>query len=246
MKKGLDKHIMNAKLGFIILALLSTRSFCSPASIEYVSRELEKLRNDVQVQINSLANSVNQVLVNVKQLPIVTHQIGEVFQGGMVFYVDGTKQHGLMVSLSELEGPMEWRNGEGGDRITNATAQGLGSGETNTRLIIAEQTVDAQDGTFAALKTSTYQIQADGKTTCPQQFKASVICYGGWYLPSSYELGLLHNNLKMKGLAHLLNEPYWSSSEYDTTQALAVDFSTGELRVQDKAIPAQVRAIRNF
>lgn len=245
MNKGLGNSIMKAKLGFILL-LLSARSFCSPASIEYVARELEKLRNDVQVQINSLVTSVNQVLVNVKQLPIVTHQVGEVFQGGMVFYVDGTKQHGLLVSLAELGEPIEWRNGEGGERITNAKAQGLGSGETNTRLIIAEQTVDAQDGDFAALRSSTYQILADGKKACPQKFNASIICYGGWYLPSAYELGLLHNNLKLNGLAHLLSEPYWSSSEYDTTQALAVDFSTGELRVQDKAIPAQVRAIRNF
>lgn len=48
-----------------------------------------------------------------------------------------------MVSLTDLipEG-IEWRNGDGGGKIINAKAQSLGSGEMNTRLIVAEQTID--------------------------------------------------------------------------------------------------------
>lgn len=219
--------------------------------------QLSTRMNTLIVQINSLetkttesdvntTNKIDDVQKQISELPIVTHQIGEIFQGGMVFYVDATQQHGLIVSLSELGEPIEWRNGEGGDRITNAQSYGLGAGEANTRLIISEQTVDEQTGSFAALVANNYQIAADGKSPCPATMSPILACYGGWYLPSAYELVLLHHALKQKGLSEFKNDSYWSSTEGDTTQALVVDFNTGESRIQDKASKAFVRAIHNF
>ena len=233
--------------------------------------ELYSKTNQLSIQMNTLSTRINTLIVQlnsletktaesdtntttkiddvqkqINELPIVTHQIGEIFQGGMVFYVDATEQHGLIVSLSELGDSIEWRNGEGGDRITNAQSYGLGAGEANTRLIISEQTIDEQAGRFAALVANNYQIAADGKSPCPATMSATLTCYGGWYLPSAYELMLLHHSLKQKGLSEFKNDVYWSSTEADTTQALVVDFNSGESRIQDKAAPAQVRAIRTF
>lgn len=254
---------LNHKSFLTSLMLLSSVTFASPASVEHVSIEIEKVRNEIRTSLNQLTANLNflisklsnadstiskqiETLENeIKELPIVRHQIGEIFQGGMVFYVDSTQQHGLAVSLVDLGEEVEWRNGEGGDRITNAKALGIGAGETNTRLIISEQTVDAQEGNFAALLTHNYQTKFDG-SKCSASFNASSLCYGGWYLPSVFELVLLHQNLKTQGLANIKNESYWSSSEFDTTQARVVDLGTGEPKIQDKSMKFLVRAVRNF
>ena len=195
--------------------------------------------NEASTTIN---NKIELVQNQVSDLPIVTHHIGEIFQGGVVFYVDKTQQHGLMVSLDDLGHGIEWRNGEGGDRTVNAKAQGLGAGETNTRLIIAQQTIDQQEGQFAALVAANYQILADGKSPCATTITADSACYGGWYLPSVYELMLLNTNLK----GQLSDTAYWSSTEASTTEAWLVDFRSGEAQISEKSTSAHVRAIHAF
>lgn len=239
-------------LGILAGVLCSTNAFSNgPASMDYVKESLNGLRNELIAQVSALNThlslNLEKVQNQVNELPIVTHRIGEVFQGGMVFFVDASQQHGLMVSLTDLgaEG-IEWRNGEGGDRTVNAKAQGLGAGETNTRLIVAEQTIDQQEGQFAALLAANYQIAADGYAPCATTMTASSVCYGGWYLPSAYELILLHTNLKNQGLGQLADAPYWSSTEASTTEAWLVDFNLGSAEVREKSTLAHVRAIHTF
>jgi Protein of unknown function (DUF1566) len=215
-------------ISFLALGLYSIHALSSPASTEYVKASIETLRNDLLTQI--------------KQLPIRTHRIGEVFQGGIIFYIDSSGQHGLIAAIEDLGATLEWRNGEGGDRIVNAKAHGLGSGEMNTRLIIAEQTIDQQEGQFAALAAANYQTLTNGKSPC----LAHSLCYGGWYLPSTDELLLIHQQLKQKGLGQFVDEYYWSSTEENATQAWLVDFSTGEPRLGEKSTVAHVRAIHAF
>ncbi|MBA2651649.1 MAG: DUF1566 domain-containing protein [Tatlockia sp.] len=224
----------------LITGVLSTQcAFSNQASTGYVDGAIANLRHELT---NKMDTRINELTRSVNQLPLVTHSIGEIFQGGIIFYVDESKQHGLMVSFNDLEPEVEWRNGEGGDRIVNARAQGLGAGETNTRLIISQQTIDGQEGQFAALNAANYQISADGKTPCLTPNTGESICYGGWYLPSLNELLLLHANLK-NGLS---NSRYWSSSEVSTNEAWLVDFSSGEALIQEKSTPASVRAIHAF
>lgn len=215
-------------------------------SVNQLTIQLNQTITQTQSQDSQANGRIDEVQQKIDALPIVTHQVGEIFQGGMVFYVDATQQHGLIVSLTDLGLPIEWRNGEGGDRVTNAQGQGFGSGETNTRLVISEQTIDQQDGDFAALRAANYAVLADGTTPCPATLTASQTCYGGWYLPSVYELVLLHSALKPLGLSALQDTPYWSSTELNTTQALSVDFLSGEFKVQDKAFASAVRAIHSF
>lgn len=214
------------------------------------TNELTIILNQLITQMNDknagATNKIEEVQKQVNELPIITHHIGEVFQGGMVFYIDGSQQHGLMVSLGDVGDAVEWRNGEGGDRITNAQTKGLGSGETNTRLIIAEQTIDQQEGQFAALAAANYQISSDGKSPCPITMNTTFACHGGWYLPSIYELVLLHSAVQHLGLSDLKEELYWSSTESDTTHAWLVDFASGESQIRDKATPAHIRAIHAF
>ncbi|QLZ70851.1 hypothetical protein FOLKNPGA_03670 (plasmid) [Legionella sp. PC1000] len=46
---------------------------------------------------------------------------------------------------------MSWQNGESGDKTTNALGNGVYAGLSNTHLIVSQQTIDDQDGRFAAL-----------------------------------------------------------------------------------------------
>lgn len=232
----------------MLASMLSANAIGNPASTEYVKSAIDGLRSELTTQIKTLKSGMGSVQKQVNELPIITHKIGEIFQGGMVFWVDGSLQHGLIVSLADLNGQegVEWRNGEGGDRTVNAQAKGLGAGAANTRLIIAQQTIDQQEGQFAALLASNYQISADGITPCPAMITATKACYGGWYLPSVYELVLLHTTLKSTDLGGLANDAYWSSTESNTTQAWLVDFSSGEPYVREKATPARIRSIRTF
>lgn len=247
----------------LILASVSSLFYsasllANPASKEYVDQSLAGLQtqiislNGTAAQLASALNDLSLKLTNrmeaiqnqVDSLPLITHKIGDIVEGGVVFWVDKTQQHGLVASLDDLN-LMEWRNGEAGDRMVNAEGRGLGAGKTNTHQIIAEQTPDDQEGQFAALATTTYQALADG-SPCPATLTAESTCYSGWYLPSLYELVLLHANLKANGLGSLKDAIYWSSTEASVTEAWLMNFSTGEPLVGEKSTPALVRAIHTF
>ncbi|HAT4390781.1 TPA: DUF1566 domain-containing protein [Legionella pneumophila] len=179
----------------------------------------------------------------------LTHYIGEEYNGGIIFWVDKTGQHGLIASKTDLnnnEG-IQWRNGESGNKVTNARADGIYAGESNTKLIIAQQTIDNQSGTFAALLAANYRVLGDGITPCPNPTTESPTCYGGWYLPSAYELTLLHNNLQRQGISTFAPDYYWSSTESSVGEAWLQNFSTGELMASGKASTlGHVRAVSRF
>lgn len=162
--------------------------------------------------------------------------------------IDETGQHGLIASkIDANEQGIQWRNGLSGNRVTNSRGDGIGSGETNTRLIIAQQTIDNQKGTFAALQAANFQILDDGMTPCKTPIASGAICHGGWYLPSAFELQLLFTNLHTHGLSSFAPEFYWSSTEADVANAWLINFSTGELIASNKASTVgRVRAIAHF
>ncbi|MDW9006504.1 DUF1566 domain-containing protein, partial [Legionella pneumophila] len=75
----------------------------------------------------------------------------------------------------------------------------------------------------------------------------SATCYGGWYLPSAYELTLLHNNLQRQGISTFAPDYYWSSTESSVGEAWLQNFSTGELMASGKASTlGHVRAVSRF
>lgn len=224
-KKGLLKHVLGITA---LTASLSNTAYCTQASIDYVKNAIDAFRGEVHSIISAL--------------PFVTPKLLDIYQGGIVFYVDESKQHGLVASLKDLneEPGIAWRNGEGGDRMTNAKARGLYGGETNTRLIVAGQTIDDQQGQFAALLASSLQVGADGLRPCIDLMTVESICYSGWYLPSIYELFLMQSQL------HLSGGLYWSSTEVNEAEALSMDFETGDIRSGEKSMLFKVRAIHAF
>lgn len=176
------------------------------------------------------------------------HHIGEEYHGGLVFYVDETGQHGLISSKIDVGGQgVQWRNGAAGNKVTNARGDGIAAGETNTRLIIAQQTIDNQNGVFAALTAAHFQVLEDGVTPCQTPIAPEGQCYGGWYLPSAFELQLLRNNIHQTNLSAFAPDFYWSSTEASVANAWLINFSTGELSANNKSNTiGRIRAVSRF
>ena len=149
------------------------------------------------------------------------HYIGESYGGGIVFWVDSSGQHGLIATTTN-QGLIQWYNGAYG--TTNAVRDGVYAGQYNTERIIATQTV----GSYAA------QICAN----CQEGG------YGDWYLPSKYELNLLY--LQKDIVGGFESGGYWSSTEYNSSNAWYQNFGSGYQDYGNKANTYYVRAIRAF
>ncbi len=159
-----------------------------------------------------------------------THYIGESYGGGIVFYIYDNGQHGLIAATADQSTGIAWYNGT--NRITGTTGDGLNAGAMNTAMIIATQMADNQNGNFAA------KICADYSETVGD------VTYGDWYLPSKYELNLLHQQRSVVG--GFANYWYWSSSEYVASSAWFQQFPGGGQDQDIKASAYRVRAIRAF
>jgi hypothetical protein len=118
-----------------------------------------------------------------------TRSIGQFYQGGIIFWLDATGQHGLIAATADQGTGIPWYNGS--YTTTNSVRDGIGSGMYNTERIIANQGV----GSYAAQLCANYQ---GGE-------------YGDWYLPSKYELNLLY--LQKAAVGGFANAYYWSSCE---------------------------------
>ena len=235
-------HKRNYQIALALLMSLPHILNASPASKEYVDKQIKEVLDKVQGQLNQQRKIVDAQFTGLK------HHIGEFYQGGVVFWVDESEQHGLIVAkMDATDGQgAPWSNGDSGDKTTNARNNGLFAGYTNTPVIISEETIDDQEGRFAAVLASSYLVSADGISQCDTTRTPHPPCYGDWYLPSLYELSLLHQNLTLIHVNQTLSGLYWSSTESDTTQAWLVNFNNGEQRISDKSTQAHVRAIRNF
>ncbi|MBX9703480.1 MAG: DUF1566 domain-containing protein [Silvanigrellaceae bacterium] len=211
------------------------------AAISEANLRTTALQNQTGAQIATLQNQI-------AALGVRPRQIGDEYHGGIIFYVDESGQHGLVASKFDIsEEGIQWRNGTSGNRVTNARADGIGAGLTNTRLIVAGQTIDNQKGQFAALAAVNFQVLSDGITPCKTPIREGSICYSGWYLPSAFELQLLQKNLNQRSLSSFAPDYYWSSTEAGVSTAWLQNFSTGELIMSSKSETlGRVRAIHQF
>lgn len=239
------------KKNFIFFILIFSQSVFAEDAIGKLWIALERVDARLaamQTQIFTLQNQFFSLQNQMASLQRVPKKIGDEYHGGIIFYVDESGQHGLIASKSDVtdEG-IEWRNGVSGNKVTNARSDGVGAGVTNTRLIIASQTIDNQRGQFAALVAANFQVLSDGVTPCKTPLKSGAICYSGWYLPSAFELQLLHNNLYQNNLSTFEPQFYWSSTEAGVSTAWLINFATGEMSSSNKsATLGRVRAISQF
>ena len=172
-------------------------------------------------------------------LAIREYKTGDFSQGGIIFWIDETGEHGLVVDSADLSTGINWSSNDSTE--TGATArpanldspEGKGAGDMNTLLIVANNPA----GTSAA-KLCTDLIRGD---------------YGDWYLPSMGELHLMFVNRTAINTAAMANggtglasDTYWSSTEKDQNTSWSQSFNSGAQGLSQKSHNHRVRAIRFF
>ena len=154
--------------------------------------------------------------------------IGQTYHGGIIFYIDNTKQHGLIVSKNDLatstgNTQIAWKIGA--NIITGAKGTAIGTGAGNTATIVA---AIGNKGNYAALLCSKFKVGT----------------YQDWYLPSKAELNQLY--LHRAAINNLGATNYWSSSEASKGQAWDQEFGGGFQFKDNKTFTLRVRAVSSF
>ena len=157
------------------------------------------------------------------------YHIGQDYGGGIIFYIDCSGQHGLLVSPNDVPSGIPFTS----KRVYpffNPTR--FGSGASNTFNIV--NILKDNNGFFYAAKY------------------LSVYGRGGrfdWYLPSKDELDIIYKNRNQIRweINQFGNSVYWSSSNDSIgTNVWVQDFSNGKQTLANQLDTCAVRAIRNF
>jgi hypothetical protein len=158
----------------------------------------------------------------------LNYEIGDLVEGGIVFYIDETGEHGLVAATEDLASTYVW--GCYGTTISGADGQSIGTGLQNTLDIVS----GCSETPIAASLALAYQSEG----------------YSDWYLPSVGELTEMYNTIGNGGsggnIGGFSNSYYWSSSEYNYNSAWRVDFSNGTTNGFSKDLARVVRIIRAF
>ena len=137
----------------------------------------------------------------------LSHTLGESFGGGIIFYIDGIGQHGLIAGGAEVM--TLWYNGK--YVITGATGTAVGTGQANTTAIVNAQGPPTNDGITGNPYAASYckNLVLEG--------------YNDWFLPSRDELHLLSLQTPLLVGGYFTNN-HWSSSEIDSLNAWTQSF----------------------
>ena len=153
--------------------------------------------------------------------------IGDTYQGGIIFYLDGNGA-GLIAAPSDQATVNDFPDwGCIGSPILGADGLAVGTG--------AQNTIDIENG-------------------CTTSGTAADICsnlilggFSDWFLPSIEELELMYLNIgSASNIGNFVSTKYWSSSEKDDNYAWNWEFSSGYQDYNSKTSNKYVRAIRAF
>ena len=185
------------------------------------------IRTFVVTELNSYYSDVAQFTTLIGPL-----SIGDTHEGGIVFYLDETGQHGLIATPTTTNeqsdafssGFSSW--GCYGTNITGSDGTAIGTGEQNTL-----DNINYGCGPSSAADLC-YYFPIDG--------------YSDWFLPSKDELLEIHNNISLLTALNLEDQFYWTSSESGDNTAWVVNPVTGVSAEQPKNGNYKIRSIRSF
>ena len=171
---------------------------------------------ELQISLSSVWKNLPVGDVN-DPLPV----IGDSYQGGIIFYLDGSGGGLIAAPTDQTSSP--W--GCEGTLISGADGTATGTG--------AQNTIDIELG------CTTTGTAAD---ICANLTLGG---YSDWFLPSKEEVNLMYTksfeigNFEVNGI-------YWSSTETDNSRAWGRSFGNGTPVNAEKSYAANVRAIRAF
>jgi hypothetical protein len=163
-----------------------------------------------------------------------TYSIGDVVNGGVVFWIDSTGQHGLVVAFSDVATSVEW--GCYGTDLPNVLNVPYNGG---TPLGLGAEIGDGFNNTNDILQDC---------PTAPAALAARSLG-AQWFLPSAKELNQMYiNKTTLSGVPGFtaFSNSYWSSTEDDSHLAWVQFFSSGYQYGYNKNATAVVRAVRAF
>jgi hypothetical protein len=178
----------------------------------------------------------------ISDLNVAPIQLGTLHEGGYVFFVDETGQHGLVaapadVTVSPSMGPGStwyWASSNSSS-VNEASGTAIGTGYDNTRTMM-DQSTDKEDLRAAYV---CHELVLDG--------------YSDWFLPSKDELNLMYQNLRLQSIGGFVtsmndSSDYWSSSSVfnDSDDAWFINFGSGAQNQKVKTSNCRVRPIRAF
>ncbi len=148
-------------------------------------------------------------VLNFKTNPLTPIQltIGQNYEGGIIFFIDATGQHGKVTTASDI-GATIW--GCEGTNVAG-TSTSISSGYTNT-VAISNSCSDLNSAAQFCLN-STFSNKSD------------------WYLPSKDELKLIWQKLYLTNLASFQEDEYWTSSQISVNTAWAQYFTSSLVQV---------------
>jgi hypothetical protein len=162
---------------------------------------------------------------NPPPLPVLT--IGQEYQGGIIYYIDGSGQHGLIRALdADISANDYVYQKLNGFSVTGATGYNIGTGASNTNILI--NLIPPFDSPAALFCTT---FLGGG--------------YTDWYLPSAEELAKMLNNGQFPASVNLAA---WTSTEFDINNAylLAPSFDVNPIENTKDIGGIQVVPIRSF
>ena len=161
--------------------------------------------------------------IGIPRMSRLALEVGDTYQGGIVFYVSGTG--GLISAASDQSTSSPW--GCASSEIDGADGTAIGTGAQNTIDIVADCT--------------TADIAAD---VCRD---LSLNGFTDWFLPSKDELNQMY--IQRATIGNFTTNHYWSSSEnygFGVNGALFQNFGNGAQASTGKGSNKRVRAIRAF
>jgi len=176
---------------------------------------------------------------------ITEYFLGMEVEGGFVFYIDETGEHGLVAAMEDLEETYEW--GCNGEIIgQDPWEESLGTGYQNTLDVVNNGCTSENGGITAAQASLNLNIGG----------------YTDWYLPSRPELLELYNAIETIPCFTISNNSnvpwsvnyggqtsglYWSSTDsYNGSESIALNSFNGQLSGVSKMNTLRVRVIRTF
>lgn len=167
-------------------------------------------------------------------------EIGDVIQGGIVFWIDESGQHGLIAATEDM--------------TDGASIDFFGNPEYSWECLNLQDPITSEIG--FGLSNTLFLDEFCDEIPNPASFALSYENngYSDWYLPSRYELSEMYHNIGNPGIngnvGGFENSNYWSSSSY-INSLIYVNFYDGSISYSINSDAQfdylfRVRPIRSF